>query len=354
MAKKIILTGDRPTGKLHVGHYVGSLKERVRLQNSGAYDEIYIMIADAQALTDNAEHPEKVRDNILQVALDYLACGIDPEKSTIFIQSAVPELTELSFYYMNLVTVSRVQRNPTVKAEIQMRNFEASIPVGFFCYPISQAADITAFRATAVPVGEDQLPMLEQCKEIVHKFNAVYGDTLTEPEIILPENRACLRLPGIDGKAKMSKSLGNCIYLSDSAEDVRKKVMSMYTDPNHLKVEDPGTVEGNPVFTYLDAFCRPEHFAAFLPEYQTLDELKTHYRRGGLGDVKIKKFLCRVLEDELSPIRERRAAWESRLPEVLEMLRIGSEKAKKTASATLADVRHAMRIDYFEDGNLLK
>ena len=354
MAKKIILTGDRPTGKLHVGHYVGSLKERVRLQNSGAYDEIYIMIADAQALTDNAEHPEKVRDNILQVALDYLACGLDPEKSTIFIQSAVPELTELSFYYMNLVTVSRVQRNPTVKAEIQMRNFEASIPVGFFCYPISQAADITAFRATAVPVGEDQLPMLEQCKEIVHKFNAVYGDTLTEPEIILPENRACLRLPGIDGKAKMSKSLGNCIYLSDSAEDVRKKVMSMYTDPNHLKVEDPGTVEGNPVFTYLDAFCRPEHFAAFLPEYQTLDELKTHYRRGGLGDVKIKKFLCRVLEDELSPIRERRAAWESRLPEVLEMLRIGSEKAKKTASATLADVRHAMRIDYFEDGNLLK
>ena len=348
--KQIILTGDRPTGRLHVGHYVGSLKERVRLQNSGAYDEIYIMIADAQALTDNAEHPEKVRDNILQVALDYLACGLDPEKSTIFIQSAVPELTELSFYYMNLVTVSRVQRNPTV----QMRNFEASIPVGFFCYPISQAADITAFRATAVPVGEDQLPMLEQCKEIVHKFNAVYGDTLTEPEIILPENRACLRLPGIDGKAKMSKSLGNCIYLSDSAEDVRKKVMSMYTDPNHLKVEDPGTVEGNPVFTYLDAFCRPEHFAAFLPEYQTLDELKTHYRRGGLGDVKIKKFLCRVLEDELSPIRERRAAWESRLPEVLEILRIGSEKAKKTASATLADVRHAMRIDYFEDGNLLK
>ncbi len=354
MAKKIILTGDRPTGRLHVGHYVGSLKERVRLQNSGAYDEIYIMIADAQALTDNAEHPEKVRDNILQVALDYLACGLDPEKSTIFIQSAVPELTELSFYYMNLVTVSRVQRNPTVKAEIQMRNFEASIPVGFFCYPISQAADITAFRATAVPVGEDQLPMLEQCKEIVHKFNAVYGDTLTEPEIILPENRACLRLPGIDGKAKMSKSLGNCIYLSDSAEDVRKKVMSMYTDPNHLKVEDPGTVEGNPVFTYLDAFCRPEHFAAFLPEYQTLDELKAHYRRGGLGDVKIKKFLCRVLEDELSPIRERRAAWEGRLPEVLEMLRIGSEKAKKTAAATLADVRHAMRIDYFEDGNLLK
>ncbi len=354
MAKKIILTGDRPTGRLHVGHYVGSLKERVRLQNSGAFDEIYIMIADAQALTDNAEHPEKVRQNIMQVALDYLACGLDPEKSTIFIQSAVPELTELTFYYMNLVTVSRVQRNPTVKAEIQMRNFEASIPVGFFCYPISQAADITAFRATAVPVGEDQLPMLEQCKEIVHKFNAVYGDTLTEPDIILPENRACLRLPGIDGKAKMSKSLGNCIYLSDSAEEVRKKVMSMYTDPNHLKVEDPGTVEGNPVFTYLDAFCRPEYFPAFLPEYQNLDELKAHYTRGGLGDVKIKKFLCKVLEEELAPIRERRAMWEGRLPEVYEMLRTGSEKARATAAATLADVRHAMRIDYFEEDNLLK
>ena len=354
MAKKIILTGDRPTGRLHVGHYVGSLKERVRLQNSGAFDEIYIMIADAQALTDNAEHPEKVRQNIMQVALDYLACGLDPEKSTIFIQSAVPELTELTFYYMNLVTVSRVQRNPTVKAEIQMRNFEASIPVGFFCYPISQAADITAFRATAVPVGEDQLPMLEQCKEIVHKFNAVYGDTLTEPDIILPENRACLRLPGIDGKAKMSKSLGNCIYLSDSAEEVRKKVMSMYTDPNHLKVEDPGTVEGNPVFTYLDAFCRPEYFPAFLPEYQNLDELKAHYTRGGLGDVKIKKFLCKVLEEELAPIRERRAMWEGRLPEVYEMLRVGSEKARATAAATLADVRHAMRIDYFEEDNLLK
>ncbi len=354
MAKKIILTGDRPTGRLHVGHYVGSLKERVRLQNSGAFDEIYIMIADAQALTDNAEHPEKVRQNIMQVALDYLACGLDPAKSTIFIQSAVPELTELTFYYMNLVTVSRVQRNPTVKAEIQMRNFEASIPVGFFCYPISQAADITAFRATAVPVGEDQLPMLEQCKEIVHKFNAVYGDTLTEPDIILPENRACLRLPGIDGKAKMSKSLGNCIYLSDSAEEVRKKVMSMYTDPNHLKVEDPGTVEGNPVFTYLDAFCRPEYFPAFLPEYQNLDELKAHYTRGGLGDVKIKKFLCKVLEEELAPIRERRAMWEGRLPEVYEMLRVGSEKARATAAATLADVRHAMRIDYFEEDNLLK
>ena len=313
---KIILTGDRPTGRLHVGHYVGSLSERVRLQNSGLYDEIYIMIADAQALTDNAEHPEKVRQNILQVALDYLACGIDPEKSTIFIQSMVPELTELTFYYMNLVTVARVQRNPTVKSEIQMRNFEASIPVGFFCYPISQAADITAFRATTVPVGEDQLPMLEQCKEIVHKFNTVYGETLTEPEIILPSNKACLRLPGIDGKAKMSKSLGNCIYLSDEEADVKKKVMSMFTDPNHLRVEDPGRVEGNPVFIYLDAFCKPEYFAEFLPEYQNLDELKAHYTRGGLGDVKVKKFLNKVLQAELSPIRERRKYWEQHLDDV--------------------------------------
>ena len=295
---QVILTGDRPTGRLHVGHYVGSLERRVRLQNSGEFDEIYIMIADAQALTDNAEHPEKVRQNIIQVALDYLACGIDPEKSTIFIQSMVPELTELTFYYMNLVTVSRVQRNPTVKAEIQMRNFEASIPVGFFCYPISQAADITAFRATAVPVGEDQLPMLEQSKEIVHKFNTVYGETLTDPQIILPDNQACLRLPGIDGKAKMSKSLGNCIYLSDEADEIRKKVMSMFTDPNHLRVEDPGKVDGNPVFIYLDAFCRPEHFQEFLPDYQNLDELKAHYTRGGLGDVKVKKFLNNVLQAE--------------------------------------------------------
>ena len=316
---KIILTGDRPTGRLHVGHYVGSLSERVRLQNSGLYDEIYIMIADAQALTDNAEHPEKVRQNILQVALDYLACGIDPEKSTIFIQSMVPELTELTFYYMNLVTVARVQRNPTVKSEIQMRNFEASIPVGFFCYPISQAADITAFRATTVPVGEDQLPMLEQCKEIVHKFNTVYGETLTEPEIILPSNKACLRLPGIDGKAKMSKSLGNCIYLSDEEADVKKKVMSMFTDPNHLRVEDPGRVEGNPVFIYLDAFCKPEYFAEFLPEYQNLDELKAHYTRGGLGDVKVKKFLNKVLQAELSPIRERRKYWEQHLDDVYDI-----------------------------------
>ncbi len=352
--KEIILTGDRPTGRLHVGHYVGSLKERVKLQNSGRYDEIYIMIADAQALTDNAEHPEKVRQNILQVALDYLACGLDPEKSTLFIQSAIPELTELTFYYMNLVTVSRVQRNPTVKAEIQMRNFEASIPVGFFCYPISQAADITAFRATAVPVGEDQLPMLEQCKEIVHKFNSVYGETLTDPKIVLPENSSCLRLPGIDGKAKMSKSLGNCIYLSEEPEEIRTKVMSMFTDPNHLRVSDPGKVEGNPVFTYLEAFSRPEHFQEFLPEYSGLEELEDHYRRGGLGDVKVKKFLNQVLQAELAPIRERRHYWEQRLPEVFEILREGSRVARETASQTLRDVRHAMRIDYFEDDNLLK
>lgn len=345
---KIILTGDRPTGKLHVGHYVGSLKERVRLQNSGEFDEIYIMIADAQALTDNAEHPEKVRNNIIEVALDYLACGIDPEKATIFIQSMVPALTELTTYYMNLVTVSRVQRNPTVKAEIQMRNFEASIPVGFFCYPISQASDITAFRATDVPVGEDQLPMLEQCKEIVHKFNSVYGETLTEPNIILPKNAACLRLPGIDGKAKMSKSLGNCIYLSDSAEDVQKKVMSMFTDPNHLRVQDPGKVEGNPVFTYLDAFCTDEQFAEFLPEYKCLDELKEHYQRGGLGDVKIKKFLNKVLQAEFAPIRERRAMWEARIPDVYDILKSGSEVARAKANETLADVRRAMKINYFE------
>ena len=352
--KQIILTGDRPTGRLHVGHYVGSLKERVALQNSGEFDEIYIMIADAQALTDNAEHPEKVRQNIMNVALDYLACGLDPEKSTIFIQSMVPELTELTFYYMNLVTVSRVQRNPTVKAEIQMRNFEASIPVGFFCYPISQAADITAFRATAVPVGEDQLPMLEQCKEIVHKFNAVYGDTLVDPQIILPKNQACLRLPGIDGKAKMSKSLGNCIYLSDSPEDIRTKVMSMFTDPTHLRREDPGHTEGNPVFIYLGAFCRPEYFPEFLPEYSGLDELKAHYQRGGLGDVKVKKFLNNVLQAELAPIRQRREDWEKRLPDVYEILRTGSETARNTAVSTLRDVRHAMRIDYFEDNNLLR
>ena len=352
--KKVILTGDRPTGRLHVGHYVGSLSERVKLQNSGNYDEIYIMIADAQALTDNAEHPEKVRQNIIQVALYYLACGIDPEKSTIFIQSMVPELTELTFYYMNLVTVARVQRNPTVKSEIQMRNFEASIPVGFFCYPISQAADITAFRATAVPVGEDQLPMLEQCKEIVHKFNTVYGETLTEPEIVLPSNKACLRLPGIDGKAKMSKSLGNCIYLSDEADEVKKKVMSMFTDPNHLRVQDPGNVDGNPVFIYLDAFCKPEYFPEFLPDYQNLDELKDHYKRGGLGDVKVKKFLNNVLQAELGPIREHRKMWEQRIPDVYDILREGSKVAEAKAAETLRDVKASMKINYFDDDSLIQ
>ena len=350
---KIILTGDRPTGRLHVGHYVGSLAERVKLQNSGLYDEIYVMIADAQALTDNAEHPEKVRQNILQVALDYLACGLDPEKSNIFIQSMVPELTELTVYYMNLVTVARVQRNPTVKSEIKQRNFEASIPVGFFCYPISQAADITAFRATHVPVGEDQLPMLEQCKEIVHKFNTVYGETLTEPEIVLSSNKACLRLPGIDGKAKMSKSLGNCIYLSDEEDVVKKKIMSMFTDPNHLRVQDPGRVEGNPVFIYLDAFSRPEHFEEFLPEYQNLDELKAHYQRGGLGDVKVKKFLNNVMQAELGPIRERRKMWEQRTADVFDILKAGTEVAREKAAATLHDVRSSMRINYFEDQDFL-
>lgn len=352
--KQIILTGDRPTGNLHVGHYVGSLAERVKLQNSGKYDEIYIMIADAQALTDNAEHPERVRQNIMKVALDYLAVGIDPEKANIFIQSMVPQLTELTFYYMNLVTVSRVQRNPTVKAEIQMRNFEASIPVGFFCYPISQAADITAFNATAVPVGEDQEPMLEQCREIVHKFNTVYGETLTMPQIVLPSNNACMRLPGTDGKAKMSKSLDNCIYLADPEEVVREKIMSMYTDPDHIRVQDPGKLEGNTVFTYLDAFCQPEHFAEFLPDYQSLDELKAHYQRGGLGDVKVKKFLNNVMQSLLSPMRERRAQWEGRLPEVYEILKKGSEIAAETAQGTLDRVRHAMKIDYFTDNGLLK
>lgn len=351
--KQIILTGDRPTGNLHVGHYVGSLAERVKLQNSGKYDEIYIMIADAQALTDNAEHPERVRQNIMKVALDYLAVGIDPEKANIFIQSMVPQLTELTFYYMNLVTVSRVQRNPTVKAEIQMRNFEASIPVGFFCYPISQAADITAFNATAVPVGEDQEPMLEQCREIVHKFNTVYGETLTMPQIVLPSNNACMRLPGTDGKAKMSKSLGNCIYLAEDAAEIKKKVMAMFTDPDHLRVEDPGKVEGNPVFIYLDAFCRPEHFAQFLPDYQNLDEMKAHYSRGGLGDVKVKKFLNNVLQSELEPIRNRRRELEKDIPAVYEILRQGSLKAREAASRTLDDVKRAMKINYFEDVDLI-
>ncbi len=351
---KIILTGDRPTGRLHVGHYVGSLRRRVELQNSGEYDKIYIMIADAQALTDNADNPEKVRQNIVEVALDYLSCGLEPDKSTLFIQSMIPELTELSFYYMNLVTVSRLQRNPTVKAEIQMRNFEASIPVGFFTYPISQAADITAFKATTVPVGEDQMPMLEQCREIVHKFNSVYGEALVEPDILLPDNKACLRLPGIDGKAKMSKSLNNCIYLSDSEAEVKKKIMSMYTDPGHIRIEDPGKLEGNCVFIYLDAFCKPEHVAEYMPDYKSLDEIKEHYQRGGLGDVKVKKFLNNVLQSELAPIRERRKQWEKDIPAVYEILKKGSEEAEKVAASTLKDVRNAMKINYFEDNNLIK
>ena len=351
---KIILTGDRPTGRLHVGHYVGSLKRRVELQNSGEFDDIYIMIADAQALTDNADNPEKIRQNIIEVALDYLSCGLDPEKSTLFIQSQIPELTELTFYYMNLVTVSRLQRNPTVKSEIQMRNFEASIPVGFFTYPISQASDITAFKATTVPVGEDQLPMLEQTKEIVRKFNSVYGKTLVEPEILLPDNEACLRLPGIDGKAKMSKSLGNCIYLAEDEKEVQKKVMSMYTDPNHIRVQDPGQVEGNTVFTYLDAFCKDEHFAEYLPEYANLDELKEHYTRGGLGDVKVQRFLNAVLQEELAPIRARRKEYEKDIAYVYDILKAGSEKAQKTAAKTLEEVKAAMKINYFEDEALIQ
>lgn len=351
--EKIILTGDRPTGRLHVGHYVGSLKGRVKLQESGEYSKIFIMIADAQALTDNADNPEKVRQNIIEVALDYLSVGLNPEKSTLFIQSQIAELCELSFYYMNLVTVSRLQRNPTVKSEIQQRNFETSIPVGFFTYPISQAADITAFRATTVPVGEDQAPMLEQTKEIVHKFNSVYGETLVEPQILLPDNSACLRLPGTDGKAKMSKSLGNCIYLSDPEKEVRQKIMSMYTDPNHIRVEDPGQVEGNSVFTYLDAFCGDGHFAEYLPEYQNLDELKEHYKRGGLGDVKVKKFLNAVLQEELAPIRARRKEYEKDIPAVFEILKKGSDAAREAAAQTLSDVKKAMRIDYFEDAELI-
>lgn len=350
---KIILTGDRPTGRLHLGHFVGSLRRRVELQNSGLFDKIFIMIADAQALTDNADNPEKIRQNIIEVALDYLACGIDPSKSTIFIQSQVAELCELAFYYMNLVTVSRLQRNPTVKTEIQMRNFETSIPVGFFTYPISQASDITAFRATTVPAGEDQQPMIEQAREIARRFNGIYGDTLVEPEILLPDNAACMRLPGTDGKAKMSKSLGNCIYLSDSSEEVRKRVMSMYTDPDHIRVEDPGKIEGNTVFTYLDAFCQPEHFAKYWPDYNSLDELKAHYQRGGLGDVKVKKFLYAILEELLTPIRERRKEWEKDIPAVFDILKRGSEAARAVAANTLADVRSAMRINYFDDAELI-
>ncbi len=361
---KIILTGDRPTGRLHLGHYVGSLRRRVELQNSGEFDKIFIMIADAQALTDNADNPEKVRQNVIEVALDYLSAGLDPTKSTLFIQSQIPELCELAFYYMNLVTVQRLQRNPTVKAEIQLRGFSENaaegdttqrqgIPVGFFTYPISQASDITAFRATTVPAGEDQEPMIEQTREIVHKFNSTYGPTLVEPEILLPDNAACMRLPGTDGKAKMSKSLGNCIYLSDTADEVKKKVMGMYTDPDHLRVEDPGKVEGNTVFTYLDAFCRPEHFEKYLPEYPSLDELKAHYRRGGLGDVKVKRLLIAVLNEVLDPIRERRRYYETRIAEVYAMLEAGSRQAREAAAATLNDVRNAMKINYFDDKELI-
>ena len=354
---KIILTGDRPTGRLHVGHYVGSLRRRVELQESGEYSKIFIMIADAQALTDNIENPEKVRQNIIEVALDYLSAGLDPAKTTILIQSQIPELTELTFYYMDLVTVSRLQRNPTVKSEIQLRNFETSIPVGFFTYPISQAADITAFKATTVPVGEDQLPMIEQTKEIVHKFNAVYAPdapVLVDPKALLPENEACMRLPGTDGKAKMSKSLGNCIYLADSEEDVRKKIMSMYTDPQHLQVSDPGHLEGNTVFTYLDAFCRDEHFERYLPDYANLDELKAHYQRGGLGDVKVKKLLNSIMQEELEPIRARRKMYEKDIPEIYNILKKGSEAAREVAAQTLSEVKRAMRINYFEDQELIR
>ena len=352
--EKIILTGDRPTGRLHVGHYVGSLRRRVELQNSGEYSKIFIMIADAQALTDNIENPEKVRQNIIEVALDYLSCGIDPAKSNILIQSQIPELCELTFYYMDLVTVARLQRNPTVKSEIQMRNFEASIPVGFFTYPISQAADITAFKATTVPVGEDQLPMIEQTREIVRKFNSVYDEVLVEPSALISTNQACLRLPGIDGKAKMSKSLGNCIYLSDSEADVKKKIMSMYTDPEHLLVSDPGHLEGNTVFTYLDAFCKPEHFERYLPDYANLDELKAHYTRGSLGDVKVKKFLNNIIQEELEPIRKRRKEYEKDIPEVYNILRKGTEAAREVAAQTLSEVKSAMKINYFDDVELIK
>lgn len=351
--EKIILTGDRPTGRLHIGHYVGSLRRRVELQNSGLYDKIFVFIADAQALTDNVDNPEKVRQNVIEVALDYLACGLDPAKSTIFIQSQIAELCELSFYFMNMVTVSRLQRNPTVKAEIQLRNFDASIPVGFFTYPISQTADIAAFKATTVPVGEDQEPMLEQAREIVRRFNYIYGETLIEPEILLPENAACLRLPGTDGKAKMSKSLGNCIYLSDSADEVQKKVKGMYTDPDHLRVQDPGKVEGNPVFTYLDAFCRPEHFGLYLPEYPNLDELKAHYQRGGLGDMKVKGFLNSIMQETLEPIRNRRKEFEKDIPAIYDMLKKGCDAAREVAAATLDDVRKAMKINYFDDAELI-
>lgn len=349
----VILTGDRPTGRLHIGHYVGSLKRRVELQNEGDFKKMFVFIADAQALTDNIDNPEKVRQNVIEVALDYLSVGLDPNKITIFIQSQIPELTELSFYFMDLVTVSRLQRNPTVKSEIGMRGFESSIPVGFFTYPISQAADITAFRATTVPAGEDQKPMLEQATEIVRRFNHIYGETLVEPNILLPNNAACLRLPGTDGKAKMSKSLGNCIYLSETSKEVKKKVMSMYTDPTHIHIEDPGHIEGNTVFTYLDAFCRPEHFGLYWPEYNSLDEVKEHYQRGGLGDMKVKKFLNNILQEELEPIRQRRAEFEKDIPAVYEMLKKGCEEAREVAANTLSDVRKAMKINYFDDAALI-
>ncbi len=354
---KIILTGDRPTGRLHIGHYVGSLRRRVELQNSGEFDKIYIMAADAQALTDNMDNPEKVRQNVIEVALDYLAVGLDPAKSTLFIQSQISELTELTFYYMNLVTVARLQRNPTVKNEIQLRNFEASIPVGFFTYPISQAADITFCKANVVPVGEDQLPMIEQTKEIVHKFNSIYASenpVLVEPKALIPEAEACKRLPGTDGKAKMSKSLGNCIYLADSADEVRTKIMSMYTDPLHLQVSDPGHLEGNTVFTYLDAFARDEHFERYCPDYANLDEMKAHYQRGGLGDVKVKKFLNHVVQEELEPIRNRRAEYGKDIPEIYNILKKGSDAAREVAAQTLSQVKNAMKIDYFEDMEMIQ
>ena len=352
--EKVILTGDRPTGRLHIGHYVGSLRRRVELQNEGDFKKMFIFIADAQALTDNIDNPEKVRQNVIEVALDYLACGLDPEKVTLFIQSQIPELCELSFYFMDLVSVSRLQRNPTVKSEIQMRGFESSIPVGFFTYPISQAADITAFRATTVPAGEDQKPMIEQATEIVRRFNYIYGETLVEPAIMLPNNAACLRLPGTDGKAKMSKSLGNCIYLSEAADEVQKKVMSMYTDPEHIHVADPGHIEGNTVFTYLDAFCRPEHFERYWNEYANLDEVKAHYQRGGLGDMKVKRFLNNILQEELEPIRARRKEYEKDIPAIYDMLKKGCEEAREVAAQTLADVRRAMKIDYFNDAALIQ
>ena len=351
--KKIILTGDRPTGKLHLGHYVGSLKRRVELQNSNEFDEIYIEIADSQAITDNAYDLEKVRRNVIEVALDYLACGIDPKKSVIFVQSQIPELCELTFYYLNLVTLSRLQRNPTIKEEIKLRGFNASIPTGFLIYPVSQAADITAFDANVIPVGEDQLPMIEQTREIVRTFNNLYGNVLTNPKAQLPENQICSRLPGIDGKTKMSKSLGNCIYISDKPEDIKRKVMAMFTDPNHLKVEDPGTIENNTVFIYLDAFCKNEHFEKYLPEYKSLDELKDHYKRGGLGDVKIKKFLNNILQEELEPIRKRRKEYEKHIPEIYQMLKDGSEKARKKVASKMEEVKNAMRINYFDDLNLI-